>query len=64
MWTVVYVTKSREISQHIVETLESYGLLAKTHALGSEGELQGSYEILVPEAEVEKAHTIIIDLDF
>lgn len=63
MWTVVYVAKNREVASHIIEALETYGLLAKTQALGDD-EASASFEILVPESEVEKAHTIIIDLDF
>lgn len=63
MWTVVYLAKNFEIAQHLSEALESCGLLAKLHALDAEN-AETSYEILVPESEVEKAHTVIIDLDF
>lgn len=64
MWTVVYVAKNREVAKKIISALETYGLLAKMHALGDEEEKDTSYEVMVPESEVEKAHTIIIDLDF
>ena len=63
MWTVVYIAKNREVANHIIEALETYGLLAKTQALGGD-DADSSFEVMVPESEVEKAHTIIIDLDF
>ena len=64
MWTVVYVAKNREVSEHLVKNLDANGLLTKTNVLGSDDNKNTSYEILVPESEVEKAHTLIIDLDF
>lgn len=64
MWTVVYVAKNHEVAERLTEALESCGLLAKVHSLGDEKDENTSFEILVPESEVEKAHTIIIDLDF
>lgn len=63
MWTVVYVAKNREVSEHLVKNLDANGLLTKTNVLGTD-EKNTSFEILVPESEVEKAHTLIIDLDF
>lgn len=63
MWTVVYIAKNREVANHIIEALETYGLLAKTQALSGD-DADSSFEVMVPESEVEKAHTIIIDLDF
>lgn len=64
MWTVIYVTKNKATANRLVAELESLGLLAKLHILDEENEKNASVEILVPESEVEKAHAIIIDLDF
>ncbi len=64
MWTVVYIAKNREVYEHLLHTLDSNGLLTKTNVLGTDENKNTSYEILVPESEVEKAHTLIIDLDF
>lgn len=63
MWTVVYVAKNREVAEHLVKNLDANGLLTKTNVLGTD-EKNTLFEILVPESEVEKAHTLIIDLDF
>lgn len=64
MWTVVHVAKNQEVANRLIAALESHGLLAKLHALGTENDQNTSFEILVPESEVEKAHTVIIELDF
>ncbi|KYO67831.1 MULTISPECIES: hypothetical protein [Thermovenabulum] len=61
MWTVVYMTTSKETADKVAEILKNEGFLVKTkEALKSKK--KGCYiEILVPEAEAEEAHKIILE---
>ncbi len=62
MWMVVYVTQSRESAEKIRELLQAAGLLVKIRSASQSGNEQyGCYEILVPEAELDEAHGVIID---
>lgn len=61
MWMVVYVAQSKEHAEKIREALQRAKLLVKIRATGhSENDKFGCYEIMVPEAELDEAHGIII----
>ncbi len=65
MWTVVYMAQDREMAAKIQRALEEEGILVKLKLIGKEAKGDDNcYEILVPAAEVEQAHNIIIDLEF
>ena len=62
MWMVVFVAQSLETAEKIKELIMSSGLLVKVRAIGgSNDEKYGCYEILVPESELDEAHSIIIN---
>ncbi len=65
MWTVVYMAQSKEIVTRLQLILEKEGLLVKVRPISKDPENDDSYyEVLVPESEVEEAHSIIIDTGF
>lgn len=65
MWTVVYMAQGKEMAAKIQQALEESGVLVKVKLIGKEQrEDESCYEILVPAAEVEEAHNIIIDIEF
>lgn len=65
MWTVVYMAQDKEMATKIQQALEQQGVLVKVKPIGKESaEGDNCYEILVPAAEVEEAHNIIIDMEF
>ena len=62
MWMVVFVAQSAETAEKIKELIMANGLLVKVRAInGSAEEKYGCYEILVPESELDEAHSIIIN---
>jgi len=60
MWTVVYMAQNKEMADKLHAALSENGVLVKIKAIGDDN----CYEILVPAAEVEEAHNIIIDIGF
>ena len=65
MWTVVYLAQSKEIATNLQELLAEEGILVKLRPVSKEEEKNNDYfEILVPEAEIEEAHSVIIDKGF
>lgn len=65
MWTVVYMAQSREIALNLQEILSAEGILVKLRAICKSNDNQDNYfEVLVPEAEVEEAHGVIIENGF
>ena len=60
MWTVVYISQNEDVAKEIKQLLEDSQILVMMRSVGDEEE-QKSFEILVPETEVEQAHTIIIN---
>ncbi|OQB13920.1 MAG: hypothetical protein BWY15_01548 [Firmicutes bacterium ADurb.Bin193] len=65
MWTVVYMAQGKEMAMKIQKALEEGGVLVKVKLIGKDaGGNDNCYEILVPAAEVEEAHNIIIDIEF
>ncbi len=62
MWMVVYIAQAKEIAEKIKALLQEAGLPVKIRSVNqSENEQYGSYEILVPEAELFEAHRVIIE---
>lgn len=65
MWTVVYMAQNKEMADRLQGFLEEGGLLVKLRPINKVVETEDNcYEILVPESEVEEAHSIIIDKGF
>lgn len=62
MWTVVYMAQSKEFATKLQELLEKEGILVKLRPISKNHENNDNYyEVLVPEAEVEEAHSVIIE---
>jgi hypothetical protein len=62
MWTVVYMAQSKEIAVNLQKFLTDEGILVKLRPISKDEEKSNDYfEILVPEAEIEEAHGVIID---
>jgi len=65
MWTVVYMAQSKDIATNLQELLTKEGILVKLRPVSKNQENANDYyEVLVPEAEVEEAHSIIIEKGF
>lgn len=65
MWTVVYMAQSKEIATKLQELLTQEGILVKIRPISKNHENNDNYyEVLVPEAEIEEAHTVIIEKGF
>ncbi len=65
MWTVVYMAQSKEIADELESHLTNEGILVKQRPVSKNKEKENEYfEILVPEAEVEEAHNVIIEKGF
>lgn len=65
MWTVVFMAQSREIALELQDILKAEGILVKLHAICKNSDNEDNYfEVLVPEAEVEEAHGVIIENGF
>lgn len=65
MWTVVYMAQSKEIAESVQLLLEKNNLIVKMRSIRSEDESSSDCcELLVPEAEVQQALSLIIDANF
>jgi hypothetical protein len=65
MWTVVYMAQSKDIATELQEMLTKEGILVKIRPISKNHENNDNYyEILVPEAEIEEAHSVIIEKGF
>lgn len=65
MWTVVYMAQSKEIAAKLQELLTEEGILVKIRPISKNHDNNDNYyEVLVPEAEVEEAHSVIIEKGF
>lgn len=65
MWTVIYLARNKENAVALQNALEGEGILVKIRTTCKDGsEDENCYEVLVPAAEVEEAHGIIIDIGF
>ena len=62
MWTVVYMAQSKDIANKLQDLLTEEGILVKLRPISKNHENNDNYfEVLVPEAEVEEAHSVIIE---
>lgn len=62
MWTVVYMAQSKDIATELQELLAKEGILVKLRPISRNHDNNHNYyEVLVPEAEVEEAHNVIIE---
>ncbi len=62
MWTVVYMAQSKEIANNMQDLLSNEGILVKLRPINKNRETNDDYyEVLVPESEVEEAHSVIIE---
>jgi len=60
MWTVVYIAPSRTNAESLKKVLSDEGVLVQLRAVGvPHGGDANSFEIMVPEAEVEEAHEVL-----
>lgn len=65
MWAVVYLAKNKKQAEKISDLISREGVLTKLESVGkSSNEEDGYFEILVPESEVEEAHSILIELGY
>jgi hypothetical protein len=59
------MAQSKEIVMKLQQVLEKEGLLVKIRPISKNLDNNDNYyEVLVPESEVEEAHSIIIDTGF
>jgi len=62
MWTVVYMAQSKEVADNMQDLLSKEGILVKLRPINKNRETSDdNYEVLVPESEVEEAHSVIIE---
>ncbi len=65
MWTVVYLAKNKKEAEKMSELITHEGVLVKILPVSkSANDEENYYEVLVPEAEVEEAHSILIELGY
>lgn len=65
MWTVVYMAQSRETAELAQQLLENNNLIVKMRSVNSgDASSADCCELLVPEAEVQQALSLIVDADF
>ena len=62
MWVSVYMAQNLETAKLMREKIESQSIIVMLHRLASsDGSSADCYELLVPQAELQKALGIIID---
>lgn len=62
MWTVVYMAQGKDIASKLKELLTKESILVKLRSVSKNHENNDNYyEVLVPEAEIEEAHSVIIE---
>lgn len=62
MWTVVYMAQTKDIANNMEDLLSHEGILVKLRPISKNRETNDDYyEVLVPESEVEEAHSVIIE---
>ncbi|HEX3029341.1 MAG TPA: hypothetical protein VHT34_08570 [Clostridia bacterium] len=65
MWTVVYMAQSKDIATKLQVLLSEEGILVKLRPISKNPENNDNYyEVLVPESEIEEAHSVIIEKGF
>lgn len=63
MWTVVYITHSFAAAERVKLLLEQADILVKMRNTAEDETQADTFEILVPDTEIQQAHGIIIDID-
>lgn len=62
MWTVVYTAKNDTSLDFICAILDQNGILCRTCLLKNQEDTESEYcDVLVPAAEVQMAHALILD---
>lgn len=67
MWKVVYIAPNRSVAETLRDLLDGEGILATLRPLGgfskgsSSSQERGSFELLVPESELEEATDVLSD---
>lgn len=61
MWTVIYMANTRQDAEKIQKMLVEEGFLVKVKPI-SKNNVEGTCEVLVPRAEVEEVHSILLQL--
>jgi hypothetical protein len=65
MWAVVYLAKNKKEAEKMKGLITLEGVLVKIRPVSkSANEEENYYEVLVPEVEVEEAHSILIELGY
>lgn len=64
MWTVIFLVKTFEVAIKMKDILERNKIICKIRPTSSAEDQDSYMEILVPEAEVGLAHTLLIDNGF
>ncbi|MBA1334210.1 MAG: hypothetical protein HPY66_1919 [Firmicutes bacterium] len=59
MWTIVYMAPSKETAENVKDYLEKESILVKIRPVNRCSCKDGYYEVLVPESEIEEAHSIL-----
>lgn len=59
MWTVIYVAHQEDDAQRINDKLCIEGFLVKVRTIGNNED--AIFELLVPEAEADEAHSVLND---
>lgn len=62
MWTVIYVASDENAANDVKDKLTKEGFLVKIRPLSKKK--NGIYEVLVPEAEAEDAHNMLITYNY
>lgn len=64
MWTVIHIAKSQHKAEALQKALEKSGILSRVKTANkSLHDMENSYELLVPSAEIEKAHEVIFNIE-
>lgn len=61
MWTVIYISQSRETAEKLTDALYKNGVISKLRSGGKNGDTQDCCEVLVPNTEMEAAQELIIE---
>lgn len=65
MWTVIYLAKNKKEAEKMHRLITNEGVLVKMQPVSKNiNEEESYYEILVPDVEVEEAHSILIELGY
>ncbi|PAB58147.1 hypothetical protein [Anaeromicrobium sediminis] len=59
MWMTIYMAHNKSDSDRIQKLLNNEGFLVKIRSIGKDNKV---YEVMVPNAEVEEAHQVIVNL--